>query len=135
MYNRDIVEIILVYNFYLRGGTMRIKGTTIYLTRGDTAAITVACSYDNGDPRPFIPGDTVYFTVKKSTRTDLKEIQKIKTTFDENGQAILELEHSDTINLSYGTYYYDIQLNALDGKVTTIIPVSQFIIEEEITYE
>lgn len=114
---------------------MRIKGNTIYLTRGDTAAITVACTFDNGEQRPFVPGDKVYFTVKKSTRTETKEIQKIVTNFDADGQAAFDIQHSDTSSLAYGTYFYDIQLTTLDDKFITIIPVSQFIVEEEVTYE
>ena len=32
-------------------------------------------------------------------------------------------------------YVYDIQLNDSNGRVTTIIPCSKFIISEEVTYD
>jgi len=114
---------------------MRIKGNTIYLVRGDTASITVSAADQYDASRPFVAGDTVYFTVKKSTRTEIKEVQKIITVFNMNGQAVFDIEHEDTKNMSFGTYYYDIQLTSAEGRVITIIPASNFILEEEVTYD
>lgn len=114
---------------------MRIKGNTIYLVRGDTASITVTAVDQNDVPRPFVAGDTVYFTVKKSTRTEIKEFQKILTVFDLEGNAVFDIEHTDTSNMGYGTYFYDVQLTTVDQRVITIIPASNFILEEEVTYE
>jgi hypothetical protein len=114
---------------------MRIKGNTIYLTRGDSAAITITCEDQDGDDRDFQVGDTVYFTVKKSTRTAEKVFQKVITSFTPDGEAVAEIIPSDTSSLHYGTYYYDIQLTTVEGKKITLIPVSEFEVEEEVTYE
>jgi hypothetical protein len=114
---------------------MRIKGNTIYLTRGDSAAITISCEDQDGDERDFVVGDTVYFTVKKSTRTTEKVFQKVITTFTPEATAVAEIIPADTASLHYGTYYYDVQLTTVDGKKITLIPVSEFEVGEEVTYE
>lgn len=114
---------------------MRIKGNTIYLTRGDSAAITIICFDQDDEIRPFENGDTVYFTVKKSTRTTEKVFQKVITNFNTEGEAIADILPSDTSNIHYGTYFYDIQLTTAGGNKITIIPVSEFVVQEEVTYE
>lgn len=111
---------------------MRVQGTNLIMTRGDSENIAISCEVDG---KQFIEdGDTVYFTIKKSTRTKEKLFQKVITVFS-NNNAIVEFRPEDTKDLPYGSYRYDIQVTKSNGVVKTIVKPSSFVIEEEVTYE
>lgn len=107
------------------------------LIRGDTDSFTVEMQ-EAGDPPvklDLLPGDIVYFTVKKSPDVEAIVFQKVVTVFND-GRAEMFISHNDTKDLPIRTYYYDIQINrASDGSVTTVIPPSKFILEKEVTYD
>lgn len=113
---------------------MKIQGTNISMIRGDTEAIKVSCRDESGTDIPLVEGDIVYFTVKRSTNTEEKTLQKIITEFTD-GVALITIFPEDTKELKTGIYYYDIQLNRANGQVKTIIPPSKFTINAEVTYE
>ena len=113
---------------------MEIQGTNISMIRGDSEAIKISCRDENGVDIPFVEGDIVYFTVKRSTSTEEKILQKIVTEFTK-GVALITIFPKDTRELKTGIYYYDIQLTRADGTVKTIIPPSKFTIKGEVTYE
>lgn len=117
------------------GDTLKINGTDIYMTRGDTEAITVVLHDKNEDIIPFASGDTVYFTVKQSTQTTIKSFQKVVTVFTPEGEAVIEIDPEDTKTLKYDDYVYDVQMVRSADGVTTVIPPSKFTIGEEVTYE
>lgn len=104
------------------------------MIRGDSEAIKVSCRNESGVDIPLVEGDIVYFTIKKSTGTEEKTLQKIVTEFVE-GAALITIFPNDTRELKTGIYYYDIQLNRANGQVKTIIPPSKFTINAEVTYE
>lgn len=105
----------------------RIEDRTIYITKGDTALILFKV-------QDYIlkPGDTVKFTVKKNITSSLISIQKVITQFTEEGNVRIQLSDSDT-DLIPGKYYYDIQLNLIDGRVDTVITPSIFMVEKGVT--
>ncbi len=114
---------------------MKIQGTNISMIRGDSEAIKVSCRDESGADIPLVEGDIVYFTIKRSTSTEEKILQKIVTEFTE-GVALITILPKDTRELKTGVYYYyDIQLNRANGQVKTIIPPSKFTINAEVTYE
>ena len=113
---------------------MKIQGTNISMTRGDSEAIKVSCEDAQGVDVPLEDGDTLYFTVKRSTYTEEKILQKIVTEFTEC-VALINISPKDTRELKTGAYYYDIQLNRANGLVKTIIPPSKFTINAEVTYD
>ena len=113
---------------------MKIQGTNISMIRGDSEVIKVSCRDESGADIPLAEGDIVYFTVKRSTNTEEKILQKIVTEFTE-GVALITIFPKDTRELKPGIYYYDIQLNRANGQVKTIIPPSKFTINAEVTYE
>lgn len=104
------------------------------VTRGDSLSFRVSLKKDN-EVIPFEEGDMVYFTVKKSTSTTKKALQKVVAEFNEDGIAEFELESSDTGSLPVGTYVYDVQYTDRYGKVATIIKPSCFRITKEVTYD
>lgn len=107
---------------------MKVNGTNISMTRGDSETITVSC-----EARPFTAGDVLIFTVKESVYDIAVKLQKVVKTFTEDGKAVIEILPEDTSDLSFRTYCYDIQLTYADGTVTTIIKPSNFKIEAEVT--
>lgn len=114
---------------------MKVKGNSLSMVRGDSESLIISMESDDGTLIPFQEGDTVYFTVKTSTMTEDKTLQKIITVFQE-GIAIAPIDPIDTKLLNYGSYVFDIQVVFRDGTVTTIVPPpTEFNILEEVTYE
>lgn len=100
----------------------------ISLTRGDSAIFALTVKKADGEPYEIGKGDTVIFTVKKSTFD--KDIITQKTVV--NG--VITINPDDTKSLEYGTYYYDVELTQADGFVSTVISPHKFIVEQEVTY-
>ena len=113
---------------------MKIYGTNISMIRGDSQSITVSVKDKDGNKVPLITGDIIYLTVKYNVNTEEKVLQKVITQF-EDGNATIEITPDDTKDIPFKTYVYDIQLNRVDGTVSTIIPPSNFTIGGEVTYE
>lgn len=115
---------------------MIVDGNNMYMIRGDSEIITVSCTDQQGEDIKFVTGqDTVYFTVKVSPSVTTKIFQKVITTFDATGVAVVEINPEDTKLLSYREYKYDIQWTKHDGTIKTLVPMSSLFIQEEITFE
>ena len=106
-----------------------VKGNDLYLTRGDTARLSVnimnVC--DDGEYTP-AADDVFRFTVKKNVYTDEMIFQKIS-----KGNAVFKILPSDTKELDFATYVYDIELTTADGDVYTVVPYSMLYILKEVT--
>lgn len=113
---------------------MKVNGKKLKMVRGDSEAITVKLTNAAGELMPLVPGDTVYFTVKDSAYTEVKLLQVVVTEFEE-GVALITIRPSDTKQLPFREYVYDVQVIFADGTVKTVIPSSPFIVAEEVTYE
>lgn len=105
---------------------MRVYGTDLYMTRGDTESITI--TFNGYTP---VDGDVIKFTVRQTIESAVALYKEI-TTFDGN-QATIPIEPEDTESLAFGTYLYDIQLT-YSGNVKTIVTPSKFVIGLEVTY-
>lgn len=104
---------------------------TFEIIRGDSAEFDIYLPIldEEGqiiDEYTLQEGDVLLFTVKKNTKTKDIIMQK-------SGQHI-EIVPSDTHNLSYGNYAYDVQLTYNNGFVDTVIPPTKFIVCEEVTF-
>ncbi len=106
-----------------------VKGNDLYLTRGDTARLTVNITNvcDDGEYTP-AADDVFRFTVKKNVYTKEPVFQKVTT-----GNAVFKISPSDTKNLDFATYVYDIELTTVSGDVYTIVPYSNIHILKEVT--
>lgn len=102
----------------------------ITMIRGDTVEFDIVVqqldAQGNITEYTLEEGDVLTFTVKKNTKTKESLIQK-------QGVHITILPE-DTQDLDYKTYKYDVQLTMADGKVDTIIPPSNFVIKDEVTW-
>lgn len=104
------------------------KHNNIYLTRGDTAVITLAVqNAATGKPYEINELDRVVLTVKKSTISRAVVLQKALI----DGHFIIR--PADTAALDFGVYRYDVELTTADGDVYTVIPPAKFEIGEEVT--
>ena len=101
----------------------------IKMTRGDSEGITVSCAQ-----QPFEEGDKITLTMRKSKKDTTKVMQKDVTEFVE-GKALIEIAPSDTSNLEFGDYIYDIQMTRADGTVKTIVKPATFTVELEVSYD
>lgn len=105
---------------------MKVNGTNLYMTRGDSESISVTISgYD------IQPGDILEMTVRRSLSSRVSIHKKI-TEFFEN-KAVISILPNDTSGLPVGEYVYDIQLTFGDA-VKTIVTPSKFVIGAEVTY-
>lgn len=114
-----------------------IKGTAIHLTRGDTLFADVTVLNCDGTPYSFRDGDVVRFAMKESYEAQRPLITKA-LELKGVGVARLRLDPSDTKDLNFGKYIYDVQITTIDESepdipvVDTIIPRSYFYIEKEV---
>lgn len=113
---------------------MKIEGTSITMIRGDTETILVFLENMAGEPVPLEDSDTIYFTVKTTTETESKILQKVVDEFID-GKAVVKIKPADTRHLKIRSYVYDIQLTRGYGAIKTIVEPSPFILKGDVTYE
>lgn len=106
----------------------KIASKTIQITRGDTGMFTLSL-YQNGQEYDY-SDDEVLLTVKKSVYVPEIVMQK-RISYGEN----IVIEPSDTANLAFGDYVYDVQVKTPGGIVDTVIPPSTFSILPEVTVD
>lgn len=104
-----------------------IKGNNIRLTRGDSLYIQIALTKDGESYTPE-EGDSIRFAMKKHYLDDSALITK-SVPLD---TMTLHLEPSDTKDLDFGKYVYDLEITFADGDVDTFINEAEFIIAPEV---
>ena len=73
--------------------------------------------------------DTLTLTVKKTVHDHTYCFQKIFT-----GTNDISIDPSDTKNLRFGAYQYDVQLTKANGNVSTVIEPATFMLLPEVTW-
>ena len=107
---------------------LKIDGTTIRLTRGDTLRVSIALKdYEGNDYTP-LQGDVIRFALKKRYEDQRPLIHKII----DNETLMLVLEPNDTKDLPFGDYVYDIEITFNDGTVDTFISEALFTLAKEV---
>lgn len=111
---------------------LRIEGTTITLTRGDSARIQLTLNkrYADGTTEAYTPeeGDTIRFAMKKEFSDELAPILiDIPTS-----TLLLHIRPANTKNLPYGEYKYDVELTTANGDKDTFIEKATIILTEEV---
>ena len=78
--------------------------------------------------------DAIYFTVKINGYSDNVLLQKTieDMEFDEDYYYHFTIEPSDTDNLEFGTYQYDIEI--IQDNIKTTAARGELLLEEEITW-
>lgn len=107
---------------------IKITNNKIHLTRGDTASIDVVLYDNNGDEYTPEEGDTIKFRLKQDPYAETILLEKTVDT----ESMILLIEESETAELSFGTYYYEIELITSNDYHYTAIANAQFIVGVEL---
>ena len=107
---------------------IKIDGTSITMTRGDTLKLKLNLATSSGAPYTPNDGDKITFGLKKSCKDDKCLIIKDIPT----DTMILHIEPKDTKSLSFGVYVWDCQIEFSNGDVSTFIPKASFKIAEEV---
>lgn len=110
------------------GHCPRDNDNTIRITRGDSLTVNISLTDNEGFPYEPVEGDIVLFTVKKSAKATEVLIQK---EIDIN-TLVLDLVESDTENLAFGEYKYEIEVITTTDDHYTVIKNAPFIITEEL---
>ena len=102
---------------------------TIQLTRGDTARFNLTIKNNVSQTDYEIqPDDTLTMSIKKSVR-DVDSVVQLSI----KGSSVFHLRPSDTSNLAFGKYLYDVQITTGDGDVYTVIGPTTFEVMKEVT--
>ena len=107
---------------------LKIDGTTITLTRGDSLAVKLDIYDFEGNTYTPSSGDIIRFAMKKSYSDSECLISKVIP----NDTMMLSLAPSNTKDLAFGSYVYDIEITFGSGAVDTFIDKATFRISEEV---
>lgn len=108
--------------------SQKVKGNTIIMTRGDTLKVKVNLSNKDGTPYTPQEGDTIRFACKQDYGEYPLLIRKEVPT----DTMLLKLEPSDTKELSFGDYVYDIEITFANGDVDTFVDRGTLRLTEEV---
>lgn len=108
-----------------------VEGRNISLSRGDYAEICFNLKNPDGTEYVLTEGEKVEFALKNNANNSEKLISKFLVNTGQN-YVTLVLEKSDTQNLLFGGYFYDIRLIGADGRINTPMQKSKFEILEVI---
>lgn len=100
----------------------------ISMSRGDTISLDINITDADGNDYVLQEGEELFFSAKEKVTDKNYAISPKKLD-----GTTLHLSSSDTYELDFGTYLYDIQLRKADGRSNTIIKPTKLIIEEVIT--
>lgn len=109
--------------------SVKVSGTTITATRGDTVKLLIGL-YDH-EGNKYIPqeGDSIRFAMKEDYNDPEPLIEK-DIPIDTR---ILRIDPEDTKNLPQpSSYVYDIQITYANGEVDTFIDRAKFKLTEEV---
>ena len=100
--------------------------------RGDTSKFKFSRKDSEGNTI-MQQANAIYFTIKNDCFTKQVLIQKtIDDMTFENGVYTFTIDGTDTDNLNYGFYRYDLEVVEEEYKQT--ISIGDFVIEEEVTF-
>ena len=90
--------------------------------RGDTEVCKFKIKDKNGTELSLSNTDKLFFTVKKSPKSEEVAFQKTLTNGIElkDGYYYVTINSDDTAELNYGDYVYDIELKTGEGVVKTL---------------
>ena len=103
---------------------LKIVGTEIRMTRGDTGVLSVSALNDDNTDYTFKVGDIVRFKVFKAKDCGCVELQKDVEVKTEGTTVDIELTGTDTtigeIISKPTTYWYEVELNPETNRQTII---------------
>ena len=111
---------------------LQIDGYKVFMTKGDTGILSLTIYDKKGELYRPNSNDVCLLTMKKYASQSSPSAQ-IKGTVD-GDNVRFEIMPEDTSNLVCGEYVYDIQVKfGYNGDVNTVIPLSKFVLMQEVT--
>lgn len=112
---------------------MNCNKQPIRIVRGTTNGVSIAITDEaTGDPYVLGEGEILRFGVKNLPTETTYIFTKEVTEANEGDEYVFTIDPSDTIGLSFGSYWYDIGLQSGDDYYN-IIPASSFELVYNIT--
>lgn len=112
-----------------------IDGNKVFLTRGDTFIAQVSIT-QAGEPYTPQEGDSIRFALKHPAMTagkrNYEEATPVILKNIPIDTMLLQIDPSDTKELTFGDYVYDIEITLANGIVDTFITASPFVITPEV---
>lgn len=109
--------------------SVKVNGTTIAMTRGDTLKLQLELIDSEGEVYTPQTDDVVRFAMKE----DYDDVEPLILKVIPNDTLILKLEPEDTKSLPQpSTYVYDLQITFANGDVDTFIDKAKFKLTEEV---
>lgn len=105
-----------------------VDDNNIRMIRGDSGVFNISITDINGRNVELTDGDVLTFTLRRTPRSPTIVLQKTIT------DGTLTINPSDTQDMPFGSYVYDVELKRADGYTDTIIPPHEFLLLEEVTY-
>ena len=106
----------------------KVNDNNIRMIRGDSGVFNISITDINGRNVELTDSDVLTFTLRRTPRSPTIVLQKTIT------DGTLTINPSDTQDMPFGSYVYDVELKRADGYTDTIIPPHEFCILEEVTY-
>lgn len=95
-----------------------VEDQAIYLTRGDSAEVSIDLTTEGGEAYDMGASDTLTLTVRKEPSATSTVIFAKSVT----GSGVITIIPEDTQDAEIGQYSADIQLTTADGEVHTVYP-------------
>lgn len=95
-----------------------VEDQAIYLTRGDSAEVSIDLTTEGGESYDLGASDTLTLTVRKEPSATSTVIFAKSVT----GSGVVTIVPEDTQDAEVGQYSADIQLTTADGEVHTVYP-------------
>lgn len=112
---------------------LKISGTNIAITRGDSGYITLGITDNKGRKYSLEDGDEIKVQVRTSPNNGDLLFQGTIEYDEDNDECIWHILPNDTHHAEVSTYYYDAQLHLSNGDIFTFIPSSKFKLLDEVT--
>ena len=106
----------------------KVNDNNIRMIRGDSGVFHISITDINGRNVELTDSDVLTFTLRRTVRNPTIVLQKTIT------DGTLTINPSDTQDMPFGSYVYDVELKRADGYTDTIIPPHEFLLLEEVTY-
>ena len=106
----------------------------ISVIRGTTNDLNLSIEDEKGEQYTLKDGEKIIFGVKENAENSDYNIVKMLTSADiVDGICTIKLTPTDTAELAFGQYYFDIGLQTADGDYYMIVPCDEFCVCKAIT--
>ena len=111
---------------------LKLSGTKISLTKGDSAYITINICKEDGSPYILQEGDEVSIQVRHEPNGGELLFNGIITDVSED-KFVWHIRPEDTKDAEIKVYYWDAQIKTIEGDVYTFIPMTTLRLTDEVT--